>query len=106
MAGRRPWPQPPSGHVLIESHRVRSADRALAYLGLKAYLAQVSQAERERRVGVFLATAHPAKFREIVEPIIGRDIDMPPALAEALAQPPTICRMPAALDAVVAALEA
>ena len=27
------------------------------------------------RIGIFLATAHPAKFSEIVEPIIGRTID-------------------------------
>lgn len=29
---------------------------------------------------VFLATAHPAKFRETVEPVIGRAVALPPAL--------------------------
>jgi threonine synthase len=33
------------------------------------------------------ATAHPAKFETIVEPIIGRRIDVPPALAEILELP-------------------
>jgi len=79
---------------------------AIAYLGLKAYLEQLPASERDRHVGVFLATAHPAKFREIVEPIIGRAIEMPRALAEATARPPAICRMPAELDAVTAALDA
>ncbi len=32
--------------------------------------------------GVFLETAHPAKFREVVEPVIGRQIKLPAALAE------------------------
>ena len=38
---------------------------------------------------MFLATAHPAKFHEIVELIMGRAIDRPAALAEALARPST-----------------
>ena len=38
-------------------------------------------------VGVFLATAHPAKFREVVEPAIGREVPLPPALAAAITRP-------------------
>lgn len=38
-------------------------------------------------VGVFLATAHPAKFREVVEPAIGQAVPLPPALAEAITRP-------------------
>ena len=34
----------------------------------------------------FLSTAHPAKFREVVEPVIGRPVLLPPPLAEALAR--------------------
>ena len=34
--------------------------------------------------GVFLATAHPAKFREVVEPAVGIPVPLPPALAAAL----------------------
>ncbi|XKM14142.1 threonine synthase [Orbaceae bacterium ac157xtp] len=32
--------------------------------------------------GLFLGTAHPAKFREVVEGILGREIPLPKALAE------------------------
>jgi threonine synthase len=55
-------------------------------------------------VGIFLATAHPAKFAEIVEPVIGKKIELPPALAEAVAQRRTILKLPATFDAVAAAL--
>jgi threonine synthase len=34
-----------------------------------------------------VATAHPAKFPEVVEPLIGQDIPLPPALAAMLARP-------------------
>jgi threonine synthase len=53
---------------------------AIAWLGLRQNLAA---GER----GVFLATAHPAKFREVVEPAIGEAIPLPPALAEAITRP-------------------
>ena len=33
------------------------------------------------------ATAHPAKFEGVVEPLIGRAVDVPPALADLLARP-------------------
>ena len=66
------------------------------------------QAARRRSggqaVGIFLATAHPAKFGEIVEPIIGRPIETPAPLAEALARPRHILRIDASLDAVAEAL--
>jgi threonine synthase len=47
----------------------------------------------QRRTGhpwIVSATAHPAKFETIVEPIIGRAVPVPPALAELL-QRPTSC---------------
>ena len=40
-------------------------------------------------IAVFLATAHPAKFREVVEPAIGAPVALPAALADALARPRT-----------------
>ncbi len=42
--------------------------------------------ERERR-WILVATAHPAKFNEIVEPLIGGPVPVPPALAELLELP-------------------
>ena len=50
--------------------------------------------------GVFLATAHPAKFREVVEPAIGRSIPLPPALAEAISRPRHSISMPADYSAL------
>lgn len=49
--------------------------------------ARLSTARRNAGRWVLVATAHPAKFREIVEPLIGREVAMPPALAELFARP-------------------
>jgi threonine synthase len=54
---------------------------AIAWLGL------------QQHAGVFVATAHPAKFRETVEPAIGRHVDLPPALRDALTRPRLITRI-------------
>jgi len=51
-------------------------------------------------IGVFLATAHPAKFLEVVEPAIGAPVSLPPALAEAIRRPRHSTRMPASYDAL------
>ena len=42
---------------------------------------------REAQPWIVSATAHPAKFESIVEPVIGRAIAIPPALAELLERP-------------------
>jgi threonine synthase len=44
-------------------------------------------AERQRLHWVVVATAHPAKFPEVVEPLIGRRLVPPPALVSLLDQP-------------------
>jgi threonine synthase len=67
---------------------------AIAYRGLTAQPAPSGHA------GIFLATAHPAKFAEIVEPIIGRRVDTPAPLAQALARPRHIIKIAAAYEAV------
>jgi threonine synthase len=90
---------------------------AIAYMGLTSYvesgfsrtqgeagLPPSTRFARSGLAGIFLATAHPAKFGEIVEPIIGRRIQTPAPLAEALARPRHILRMDASLDAVAEAL--
>ena len=68
---------------------------AIAYLGLST-----GAIDRRGVPGVFLATAHPAKFHEVVEAVIGRPIEKPAPLAEALARPRHIMRIDASLDAV------
>ena len=55
---------------------------AIAWLGLQPFLAADPSAR-----GVFLATAHPAKFREVVEPAIGQPVPLPKPLADAIARP-------------------
>ena len=37
--------------------------------------------------GVVLATAHPAKFAETVEPLIGRALPVPPEIASVMGRP-------------------
>ncbi|HUQ52253.1 MAG TPA: threonine synthase [Gammaproteobacteria bacterium] len=46
------------------------------------------QARKAGRAWIVSATAHPAKFESIVEPVIGRSVPVPPAL-EALLERPT-----------------
>lgn len=53
---------------------------AVAYLGLQDYLAQ----HKDTDVGIFLETAHPAKFRDIVEPVIRETVRIPKRLADFL----------------------
>ena len=44
-------------------------------------------ANQQNKHWVLVATAHPAKFNDIVEPLIGHDLPVPPALAELLSLP-------------------
>jgi threonine synthase len=77
---------------------------AIAYMGLVGRVGQVGQG-RTGQVGIFLATAHPAKFAEIVEPIIGRRVEKPAALAQAIARPRHIIRIEPSLAAVEGMLD-
>ncbi len=53
---------------------------AIAYRALRDQL-------QDGEYGLFLGTAHPAKFKEVVEDILGRSIPLPPALAERAEMP-------------------
>jgi len=55
---------------------------AVAVFALEQYLAEHPQA-----AGFFLATAHPVKFPEVVEPLVGHPIELPAALHYLLAKP-------------------
>jgi threonine synthase len=81
---------------------------AIAFLGLRNYMGQAARVGQAGQVGlgIFLATAHPAKFAEIVEPIVGRSIDTPDPLAEAMALPSHIMQIDASFDAVRRTLDA
>ncbi len=52
---------------------------------------------------VVVATAHPAKFESIVEPLIGRVVEIPPALAALFERPTECTQIEATLDALTAA---
>lgn len=60
--------------------------------------------ERTREPWVIVATAHPAKFNEIVEPLIGRAVPVPPALARLLELPRQEEDLEPSLDALRARL--
>jgi threonine synthase len=49
---------------------------AIGYLGLKRYFLD----HADETNGIFLETAHPAKFRDVVEQAIHQEIALPPAL--------------------------
>lgn len=53
------------------------------------YLAALDALKDEppETVGIVLSTAHPAKFLEVVEPEVGRPLELPPELAERLDKP-------------------
>jgi threonine synthase len=70
---------------------------AIAWLALQEVLAGEPDAR-----GVFVATAHPSKFREVVEPAIGKTVALPPVLAEAITRP----RHAISMDVDYAALKA
>jgi len=60
--------------------------------------------QRRRGPWVWVATAHPAKFPETVEPLIGRTVAIPESLARLLALPATKTQIEASLPALAAQL--
>ena len=49
---------------------------AVGYLGLKKYL------KKKKGQGIFLETAHPVKFLDVVEPVLNETIEYPPQILE------------------------
>ncbi len=66
---------------------------------------RLSERERRDNPWIVVATAHPAKFNDIVEPIIGTAVDVPPALARLLALPQHVQDLPPSLEALAAAIQ-
>jgi len=66
---------------------------------------RLSAAERRDRPWVVVATAHPAKFNEIVEPIIGKAVAVPDSLDRLLRLPRHVVDLPATLEDLAVALE-
>jgi len=67
--------------------------------------ARMSPAERADGRWILVSTAHPAKFREIVEPLIGQRIEMPESLAKLFSRPVSSVDLLPALAALSGALE-
>ena len=91
--------------------RIRSDDAALGQVwcphtatAAEAY-ANLPPARRDAAPWVLVSTAHPAKFPETVEPLIGREIPVPPALARLLTLPRQALEVPATLEALASVLQ-
>lgn len=65
---------------------------------------RMSSAERADGRWVLVSTAHPAKFREIVEPLIGERIAMPESLAKLFERPVSCANLEPELSALSGAL--
>jgi threonine synthase len=61
---------------------------------------RLSPARQGERRWVIVSTAHAAKFREIVEPLIGREVPVPETLARLFARPAQYIEIDATLDAL------
>jgi threonine synthase len=61
---------------------------------------RLSPARRRERRWVLVSTAHAAKFREIVEPLIGREVPVPETLARLFARPAQYIEIEATLAAL------
>ncbi len=60
---------------MIKKVNLSEPHGAISYRALRDQL-------QEREYGLFLGTAHPAKFKAVVEDILGKSIPLPKALAE------------------------
>lgn len=69
---------------------------AVGYLGLKDYIKESGKDV----TGVFLATAHPSKFPEVVEEIIGKKIETPDRLKSVLTKKKESVVLPAQFEGV------
>ena len=67
--------------------------------------AELPQELRRARHWVLVATAHPAKFNEIVEPLIGGEVAVPANLAALLALPAQVTELDADFESLKAYLD-
>ncbi len=67
--------------VYTKNHYLTDPHGAVGYRALIDYLAAQNTAYPGRKQkGIFLETAHPVKFYDTVEPVIGRPIPLPPTV--------------------------
>jgi len=65
--------------LYVENNYLADPHGAVGYLALKSYLEKNSNCE-----GIFLETAHPVKFLDVVEPVIGKKIAIPKQIKSVL----------------------
>ena len=82
-------------HVFAANAYVMDPHGAVAYLGLKKYIKE-SGADV---LGVFAETAHPAKFRDVVEATLSSPVAIPEKLLKFMALSKNVIEMPASYDA-------
>ncbi len=68
--------------IFAETGYIMCPHTAVAYLGISDYLKET----KSDATGIFLATAHPAKFIDIVEDVINQKIEIPEKLKIVLAK--------------------
>ena len=67
---------------------------------------ELDEQERREQDWIIVATAHPAKFEQIVEPLIGEELEPPESLANLLSRPEQSRSIEANLDALAGAIDA
>jgi threonine synthase len=67
-------------YIFREKNYVMDPHGAVGYLGLKKYKASTEN----NFSGIFLETAHPGKFKEVVENVLKQAVVLPPALTKFL----------------------
>jgi threonine synthase len=70
--------------VYDELHYTLDPHGAVGYLALERYLADVGDSPLK---GIFLETAHPVKFYDVVEPVLNQAIPLPDAVKEIIDLP-------------------
>lgn len=68
--------------VYADSKYIMCPHTAVAYLGLKKYVSS----QDKKLSGVFLGTAHPAKFMDVIDEDIAKNIVLPTSLKAAMAK--------------------
>jgi threonine synthase len=89
--------------IRIDFERYRRVWCPHSAVAAEAY-ERLAPAERAQGRWVLVATAHPAKFREIVEPLIGEKLAMPQNLARLFDRPSSCNEIEATLGALSSSL--
>jgi threonine synthase len=79
--------------IYINQNYVLDPHGAVGFLGLKKY-----QLENSGITGIFLETAHPAKFQHVVERALGIDIKLPAQLQQFINRKKTSIRIGKEVD--------